>query len=57
MTGVFLAMFYELNIPINCGEIMKATDTNEECVMALHLPIGPLKHALGWSRYRDMATD
>ena len=21
--------------------------------MALHLPIGPLKPALGWSRYRD----
>ena len=22
--------------------------------MALHLPIGPLKPALGWSRYRDV---
>ena len=21
--------------------------------MALHLPIGPLVYALGWSRYRD----
>ena len=21
--------------------------------MAIHLPIGPLKPALGWSRYRD----
>ena len=25
----------------------------EEVVVALHLPIGPLKSALGWSRYRD----
>ena len=55
MTGVFEAMFHELNIPINCGEIMKATDTNGECVTALNLPTGPLKHALGWSRYRDIS--
>ena len=24
--------------------------------MDLHLPIGPLKPALGWSRYRDAST-
>ena len=25
----------------------------EEGVVVLHIPIGPLKHALGWSWYRD----
>ena len=25
----------------------------KEGVVALHLPIGPLKLALGWSQYRD----
>ena len=25
----------------------------EEGVVVIHLPIGPLNHALGWSRYQD----
>ena len=33
---------------------MLEVSEREEGVVAFHLPIGPLKPAVGWSRYRDV---